>query len=423
MKVVCATDEGGLPAGTEKLLPGLLYARSSNESLVTAGAAVKEAIEKAKLEPAPRANDLLSIGLCVTLADLAVTREDSPDGWTREIELTIPVRDVAFWKEQIPLLERQLRFLTTDIWQLSIATDNRKLVAPAPIEVLPQDCVALLSGGLDSLVGTLDLVAQGKSIVAVSQIVAGDREKQTQFAATIGKGLRHFQFNHVTTTPGESESTQRARSFLFFAYGVLVATSLKKYRDGGAVDLYLSENGLISINPPLTAARIGGLSTRTTHPAFIAMLQALLDCAGLRVRLLNPYQFKTKGEMLAECRNQKYLVSNAATSTSCGRFARFGFRHCGRCVPCLIRRAAFHKWGVKDTSEYVYADLGKDDDDHAGFDDVRSAAMAVREAEEVGLDRWLGACLVSLPNPQAFINVVSNGMRELKALLDSQGVT
>ena len=98
----------------------------------------------------------------------------------------------------------------------------------------------------------------------------------------------------------------------------------------------------------------------------------VLDTARLRVHIENPYQFKTKGEMLAECLDQGIARTHAHTTTSCGRYKRFGYRHCGRCVPCLIRRAAFNAWGVGDKTEYVYADLSPDDAEHARYDDVKS---------------------------------------------------
>jgi hypothetical protein len=77
----------------------------------------------------------------------------------------------------------------------------------------------------------------------------------------------------VATAPGShsvNERSQRARSIIFFAYGVLAATALKRYHDGQPVTLYVCENGFIAINPSLTTARLGSLSTRTTHPALRA---------------------------------------------------------------------------------------------------------------------------------------------------------
>lgn len=178
--------------------------------------------------------------------------------------------------------------------------------------------------------------------LAVSQMVRGDGEKQVAFAAEIGGGLRHFQANHNADVPDpENPPSQRARSIVFLAYGVLMATTLTRYHSGEEVTLYVCENGFIALNPPLTGGRLGSLSTRTTHPVVFALLQQVLDAAGLRVRIVNPYKFKTKGEMLRECLNQELLAVHAHQTTSCGRFKQFGYSHCGRCVPCQVRRAAF----------------------------------------------------------------------------------
>ena len=73
---------------------------------------------------------------------------------------------------------------------------------------------------------------------------------------------------------------------------------LPQYRRGDVVELLIPENGFISLNIPLTPLRLGSLSTRTTHPLFIQQMQDILDALDFRVRLSNPYQFKTKGEML-----------------------------------------------------------------------------------------------------------------------------
>ena len=43
------------------------------------------------------------------------------------------------------------------------------------------------------------------------------------------------------------------------------------------LDIYVPENGFISINTPLTRRRIGSLSTRTTHPYFINSLQLIFN--------------------------------------------------------------------------------------------------------------------------------------------------
>jgi hypothetical protein len=425
MRVICAPPARGFGRRSAGDLEIVLYSHADREARGAVGSGVPEVIRRLKLRPAPRAWDLLSIALSVIAADTGLRRDESPDGWTRQIELSVAVSDPAFWTAQGGLVEEQLRFLTNDLWRCTF-TDGGLRPAPPRAPVLPdEDCVSLLSGGLDSLVGALDLVGRDNCRpYVVSQVSQGDKKTQAYFAAKIGGGLRHLQLNHNANCPGQNERSQRARSLIFLVYGVLAATTLKHHHEGHPVTLYVCENGFISINPPLTAARIGSLSTRTTHPVFLSLFQRLVDAAGLRVHVATPYQFRTKGEMLAACANQDFLRKNARQATSCGRFARNGYKHCGRCVPCLVRRAAFHAWQEQDRTVYVYRDLSRDNHDHARFDDVRSAAMAVAEVRAEGLDTWLGTSLSStlLGNVAPYRRTVERGLQELGAFLDSMGV-
>ncbi len=423
MKVLCAPETFVFPAGDDALHV-VLYGQSGRPERGSAGDAARYDIVRAKLEPAPRAWDLLSIALSVVTADIAALREHSPDGWTREFELEVAVADPAFWRTQAASVEAALAFLTTDRWQVRFVGGG-VLPAPPREPVRPgENCVVLLSGGLDSLIGAIDRVACGEKPFAISQTVRGDAEKQVDFASKIGGGLRHLQLNHNAHAPGTEEASQRARSFIFIAFGVLAATTLAAYHSGQTVPLYVCENGFIALNPPLTGARIGSLSTRTAHPEFLNGVQQILDAAGLRVRIENPYQFTTKGEMLRGCADQALLTAEAARATSCGRFQRFNYRHCGRCVPCQVRRAAFIASGIPDTTEYVYDDLGRDDDEHARFDDVRSVAMAIAEVKSDGLDAWLGAALTypHIGDVEPLKALVKRGLDELEALHRWHGV-
>jgi 7-cyano-7-deazaguanine synthase in queuosine biosynthesis len=426
MKLVCAQsgkDHSALHADVYLDL----FEHAAKKGHARAGYAIKERVRKEKLQPNQRAWDLLSLALSAIAADLAGHRARSADGWTRQFQLRIEVNDPAFWNSQAKLIEKLLCFLTTDTWQIEFLPDG---FAPAPradAKYPDEECITLLSGGLDSLVGAIDLVYQGVKPLAVSQVVRGDAEKQDLFAEELGGGLRHLQFNHNAELPDpENPPSQRARSISFLAYGVLAATTLDRYRKGETVTLYVCENGFIGINPPLTGARIGSLSTRTTHPVFFALFQQLLDAAGLRVKIVNPYRLMTKGEMLKRCKDQTLLKKFAHVSTSCGRFKQFGYKHCGRCVPCLIRRAAFLSWGFDDATKYKYKKLSVDDTKRMRFDDVRSAMMAIAEVKDIGIDRWLSASLssplISDSDAVALGGVVSNGLGELRRFLVKQRV-
>jgi 7-cyano-7-deazaguanine synthase in queuosine biosynthesis len=422
MRLICGPEAFAMPAerGTLRVI---LYGQARAHDQGSAGEAVKSEVLRRKLSPAPRAWDFLSVALSIATADFAGLRNGSPDGWTREFELDIAVADPIFWSGQVQAIAEALAFLTTDRWHFRFHGGG-ELPAPPYEAVLPEEnCIALLSGGLDSLVGAIDLTAAGTKPFVVSQTVRGDADKQAEFAAKIGGGLRHLQLNHNVRVPGVPEASQRARSLIFIAFGVLAATTLRPYYDGDTVPLYVCENGFIAINPPLTGARLGSLSTRTAHPEYLGRLQAVLDAAGLRVRILNPYQAKTKGEMLLGCLDQRLLKSEAVKSTSCGRFQR-KYKHCGRCVPCQVRRAAFKAWGIEDLTPYVYERLGQDDSDHAKFDDVRSVAMAIAQVEAEGFDSWTGSAFSSpmIVDVTAIRGMTLRGLDELKALHRSHGV-
>lgn len=427
MRIVCSPDQSVLASeSSDEYLGVLLYGRAQNGESGSIGAALQERVtHAAKLSPVPRAWDFLSIALSVVAADIAGHRDKSPDGWTREIDLQIAVGDEPFWSSQRALLESALAFLTTDRWTIQFTGGGFQADAPAKAVVPAEDCVTLLSGGLDSLVGAIDLAACGRRPYAVSQIVKGNASHQEEFARRIGAGLGHLALNHNADVPdGESPPSQRARSIVFLAYGVLAATALRRYHEGVSVDLFLCENAFISANPPLTPARVGSLSTRTTHPVFIRQVQRLLESAGLNVQLRNPYQSTTKGEMLAGCSDQGLLLELAGRSTSCGRFGHFGYRHCGRCVPCQIRRAAFIRWDVHDPTAYIYENLGSDDQDHARFDDVRAAALAIAEVESDGFDAWFGTTLSTalLEDSTQVRAAVRRGLQELAVLHQRYGV-
>jgi hypothetical protein len=89
----------------------------------------------------------------------------------------------------------------------------------------------------------------------------------------------------------------------------------------------------------------------------MGLMQNLFNTMQIGVRIENPYQFKTKGEMLSEC-TQQALVQ-ATKTMSCSRPATrnasievAGTMHCGYCVPCLIRQAAFNQAGIADRASY-----------------------------------------------------------------------
>jgi hypothetical protein len=421
MKIFCTPDENAQVV-TEADLKVVLFERCKSPTNGYAGNTIWDEIKKKKLAPEPKAWDLLSIALSVMAADYAGHRGKSHDGWTRVFDLTIAVNDKNFWNSQSALLSKQLGFLTSDRWSITFVDGGYlpEYKKGEKIQYPKNDSIALLSGGLDSFIGIIDLIEKGVKPYAVSQMVNDDSKKQKDIVNLFSPAVPLIQLNHNVNVPdSESPPSQRARSIIFLAYGVLITSCLEKHKQGQPVTLYMCENGYISLNPPLTNIRIGSLSTRTTHPIFLKFFQQLLDNSGLQITIKNPYQDKTKGEMLKNCLNQNILKSYASQTTSCGRYRVTKHQHCGRCVPCLVRRAAFKKWGVKDDTTYKYDDLSIKSDDYSNYDDVKSVAMAIIEIKEKGLDLWIGSSLNTtlLGDTSRYKNTIEKGLNELEEFL------
>lgn len=421
MKILCApTSAIGRSPSAEMCID--LYGRGQG----SIGGSITGVVRRMKLDPIGRAWDLLSLSLAVVGTDLRVPRNNSADGWTRTLDLRIAVNDPEFWNSQRETIAQMLQFLTTDDWDIRFFKGIFEPKTETQSGWHDQDSVVLLSGGLDSLIGAIDLVSGlGKNPLAVSQIAQGDKTTQRKFASIIGNGLRHLQLNHNAKHSGPREPSQRARSLIFLSYGVLAGTALSAHRDGDVVTLYVCENGFISLNPPLTGSRIGSLSTRTTHPFFLRTFEHILSNAGIRIRVVNPYQFATKGEMLQGCSDHGLINAYASESTSCGRYGRHGYKHCGRCTPCLIRRAAFLAARVPDHTRYVYSDLSPDDRAHARFDDVRSAAMAVASVDIEGISSWARSALSTtlLGDTTQYTDLARRGVHELGSFLKAAKVS
>lgn len=346
------------------------------------------------VRPSDAGIDLAMLAAAVNAADTRISRmTESQDSWTREIDLYVPVAQPATWTAQSDLIARTLKFLTGDHWRVFFRVrhpGNRKLIeADDELMVAPFESVCLFSGGLDSFVGAIDLLASGAKPLFISHYWDNSTSSQSDCAAAIATAYGDLGPRHVRARVGfdkglvqgsDEEATTRGRSFLFLALAAAAASGLN-----GTPTIYVPENGLISLNVPLDPLRLGAWSTRTTHPFYLARVQEILTGIGIQATLVNPYRFKTKGEMLKECRNTALLSRHAAATISCssigkGRWKGLSKGHCGYCVPCLIRRSAITAALTTDPTDYSIPDLAAQtlDGSKAEAEHVRSFQLMAR---------------------------------------------
>ncbi len=372
------------------------------------------------LAPSVKAWDFATIALSVAAADKAVLRNESADGWTRMIELNIYLRQPSVWNTRRAEMESLLRFLTGDFWALRFHSGGPKPPKAKQPQKTDADCVCLLSGGIDSLVGAINLTSGGKKPLFVSQIVRGDRVTQRNYAAELGGENRHCQWSFAVKFSGVSEKSTRGRSIVFFAFAALAASAIQATKDR-PVEIVVPENGFISLNIPLGPGRLGSLSTKTTHPVYTEGIQSLWDALGIHAKLTFPFRDKTKGELLSECADRAKLAELIGASTSCSKYQRHKLTHCGECVPCLVRRAAFLKADLTDTTDKGYC---REQLAFSQSGDVAAAAAAYLRFQDKGVRRFVGGALSFVPpdDRSRCEDVVARGMDELGQLLRTHGV-
>ncbi|KGX84323.1 Qat anti-phage system QueC-like protein QatC [Pontibacillus marinus] len=315
--------------------------------------------------------DLFYLSLFVYGADRIIKRSSFKDGWTRSFKLNLPVLEKDIWDVNKNHVEKMLSFLTGDKWEINFFSRNLtkdELSVKKKIEDDPENIIieefCMFSGGLDSFIGAIDLIEENKQknkqsgIHFISHYAGGKGTKEFQdilrnkLKSKFGLEGNNFSSYYAVARNG-IEDTTRSRSLMFFGHAIALASCMRE-----KVELIIPENGMISLNVPLTNSRLGTSSTRTTHPHYINMLQELLSNLGLKISITNPYQFKTKGEMIKECKNIDFLYENIVNTMSCshpdiGRMKKEKEScHCGYCLPCVIRRAAVKRAGLEDPTTY-----------------------------------------------------------------------
>ena len=388
------------------------------------------------LAPSPAAGDLLRLGGAVYCTDKVVKRSSAADSWTRTLNLRVPVSDVQRWEAARSELVKALSFLSGDRWALDFVQDAGHPVTAQPL-FREYNGVSLFSGGLDSLAGVIDLLEMGKRLILVGHHDSPLTDtKQTalfeQLRSRHSPG--HLELRHLFLRPapprkqqarplphGGLETTTRSRSFLYFAAGVAVADAL-----GATTPLYVPENGFIGINVPLTPARVGSLSTRTTHPLYMHRMHRVLDLLGLRHSIENPYRLLTKGEALRQNTDRDLLLHLAPATISCShpeapRWDKRPQGNCGYCYPCLIRRASLQRV-TSDPTPYAWDALT----DETLLDRSSKRGRSLRAlAASLGSEERLEDVLINgrIPNGEtaAFFDVYRRGRAELRDWLHGAG--
>ena len=312
--------------------------------------------------------DLLEIAAYVYSADQAVTRGglkriDYGRSWYRTFRFEVPVRNPDFWSsaEVLENLCRTLNDTSGDNYEFAFC----RLTNAPPLEtyfewgsddVTDVDEVMLFSGGLDSFGGAVqEVLCRKRKVALVShRPVSKIDSRQRQLVADIAERVpeRRLAPVHVPILVNKGkelgkEYTQRTRSFLYASLAAIVARlfGLKRIR--------FYENGVTSLNLPISPQVVSTRATRTTHPMVLAgycrlFSRVFQDGFGIE----NPFMWKTKTEILGDIKAAGHARLCAYTCSCAHTWQQTKMHpHCGRCSQCVERRLVALAAGYGDNED------------------------------------------------------------------------
>lgn len=320
--------------------------------------------------------DLIEIASYVYCADQAVTR--GGEGvlafgahWRRNFIFRIPVRQPSIWSSPNVLraLQKTLTILSEDNYEFhflqrfnAVAMQQYLTLGDGDSTARQLDEVLLFSGGLDSLGGTVQEAVLNERRVALVSHRSNSKvfSRQKKLVAGLHEICKKNPPFHVPVWVHQSgtegrEYTQRSRTFLYASLGTAVA------RVFGLRRIRFYENGVISLNLPISEQVVGARATRTTHPqvfdGFTSLFSLLVDEA---FTVENPFLWITKTEVVnligdAGCGD---LIGQSVSCTHT-REQTIEKPHCGRCSQCISRKFATlaSRFSSRDADSLYHVDL------------------------------------------------------------------
>ena len=314
----------------------------------------------------PSLFDLLTVSCALRAADRFY-----PSGGlfetARRMRVAAGVHSVRRWRDAAAALRRAVFLLSSDALEFHPVRIVKAPPAarPAPdtetakaLRAYAPDAVCLFSGGADSFCGAAHLLDQGRKPLFVSQSVGPvSRRQQELFSALRSRfpqlpdaallQLRAFPNSSPRDTVADKrlwrhrDDLQRLRSLFFFSLAAVVACA------HDVDEIFMCENGIIGAAIIFAPDQDSPYTTRPAEPRYLrqaeSFLRQALDAPALRLR--NPFQYSTKGEVLGRCADLG-LSEELYRTVSCWRAGNRGIRNCGVCVPCMFRQLAFDEAGL-----------------------------------------------------------------------------
>jgi 7-cyano-7-deazaguanine synthase in queuosine biosynthesis len=286
----------------------------------------------------PLAADLLELAAAVAWMErLLPRRSQSPI----TLSLRFPVRDPSQWTPHALGILAQLLSWDVDV----VRRTSHRRVPDHDRSTATSDQLMLFSAGLDSTSG---IAVHEPTSTRLASFYTRQKSKQLQIAKALGHQppVQWRLERAAGRNPGRSF---RYRGFFFLCIAAATAFSFDCRR------IIQAENGILATGIPPSPA---WLMTKHAHPRLHVMAGDLFSAVfGDRWLVVNPYVTSTKRQCIVTAQSANPLLTAGVlqSTDSCwhlwanlvpganrqtGRGAKNPGRHCGACIPCLIRRTA-----------------------------------------------------------------------------------
>jgi 7-cyano-7-deazaguanine synthase in queuosine biosynthesis len=313
----------------------------------------------------PLTSDLLFIAAYALGVDQQIVRHYETDvhgdRWRRDLLLCLPVSAPSVWSSTsvYERLVAALNYATDDEWSFRF-TQSSSEVHPhffldVPVEPVMgnPDQVVLLSGGLDSACALIEQHAsEGRSPLIVSHSPAFHlTARQGHVRDFLMAKFRGWKFPQIPMAVHRADGSDpadyamRSRSFLFASMGTLAAVNL------GLRDVILADNGVVSLNLPISPQITGAHASRSTHPRFIRLFNELLQSVFHRrgPAIQNTLWNRTRAETL-EILKEHGCERLIPETISCSHVQGLSGERpqCGVCSQCIDRRMGTEAAGLQE---------------------------------------------------------------------------
>ena len=214
---------------------------------------------------------------------------------------------------------------------------------------------------LDSLAGAVEELSKNEQCIALvshrssSKIFDHQKRIVTELKRLFPKRVMHIPVQVTRQAPLRvQEYTQRTRSFLYTALACAVARLFGNKR------IRFFENGVVSINLPISEQVVGARATRTTHPLALERFREFFGAAvGKPIEVDNPFIWRTKTDVIRSILDHGCgpLIKETVSCTRTYDITKL-HTHCGCCSQCLDRRFAILG---SDAAEYDPMEMYKVD--------------------------------------------------------------